>query len=465
MQISFGGINTGLPPNLVEQLVEAERIPIRNLENRKSNSQAKLNLVQQLEDDIRAIEGSLNELAGTGGFRDTKLISSDPFVVTGSVDPSQVPPNTEVQVEVIQLAQKASAITNGFPDKDRTEVGVGYLSFETDEGTKEVYIDGANSTLSGVAKAINSAGIGLQARIINDAADEENPYRLVIAGEGVGGDSRIEYPTVYFLDGDQDFYFDEEKEAKNGRIKIDGFEMDISDNFIEDFIPGVTIELKQANPGKPVNLSVKEDLEVVSGKIESFINASNKVLGFIQTQSRLDANSDTTKTLGGDSLIRTVANRLRQVFQGMQLGVSGEVKRLNQIGIEYNRNGTLKFDKEKFNRALSKNPDAVESFFSGDGFTVGFIPTMRNSIRSLLDRTFGPLSNRKNGLNQKIDQANRQIERKERQVASREKSLKRQFARLEETMSRLKGQGAQLSAMGQSGGGGGFNLGGANVGS
>jgi hypothetical protein len=32
----------------------------------------------------------------------------------------------------------------------------------------------------------------------------------MISGDDVGGDNMIEYPTLYFLDGDQDLYFDSE---------------------------------------------------------------------------------------------------------------------------------------------------------------------------------------------------------------------------------------------------------------
>lgn len=458
MQISFGGINTGLPPNLVDQIVEAESLPIRNLQDKNKKIETKLSLVQTLENDIRAIQKSLQELAGTGGFRDIKLLSSDPGIVTGTVDPVNGPSRGSYAIEVVELAQKASAMSNGFPDKDRTEVGIGYLAFETESGTKEVYVDGNNNTLEGVAKAINAAGIGMRASIIQDRSDEDNPFRLVLAGETVGSDGKVEYPTVYFLDGDQDFYFDDERGAKNGRVKIDGFEVEIASNTITDLIPGVTLDLKNAQPGKTVTLDVKEDMEVVSGKIEEFVSAINKVLVFIQAQSRMDANTDTSKTLGGDSLIRSVANRFRQILQGTQVGV-GEIQRLNQIGIFYNREGTLDFEKEKFNDALSKNPDAVESFFAGDGFVTGFIPSLRNMTKTLLEPAFGIIGNRKRGFQQRIDQANDQIERKETQLARREETLRRKFSKLEETMSRLKGQGGQLAALG-AGTGGGLNLGG-----
>ena len=215
--ISFQGINTGLPPNLIEKIMDAERIPIQNLELKKGKTEIKLKLVQELETKVTGINGTLSELAGTRGFTDYELNTSNPAVVTGVVDPTKTAVGNW-NIEVVEMPQKASAITNGFADKDQTEVGVGYLTFETADGKKEVYIDGTNNTLQGVSNKINQAGVGIKATIINDRKDKDYPFKLVLASDHVGEDNQIEYPKLYFLDGDQDFFFEESRQAKNGII-------------------------------------------------------------------------------------------------------------------------------------------------------------------------------------------------------------------------------------------------------
>ena len=125
---------------------------------------------------------------------------------------------------------------------DRTQVGTGYIKFETLNGTKEVYVNNSNNTLKGLARAINSSGTGMRASILNDRKDKENPHRLLITGMVNGDDNQVAFPTVYMLDGDQDLYFDEKREAQNAKVKIDGFEVNVSDNVIKDVIPGVTLD-------------------------------------------------------------------------------------------------------------------------------------------------------------------------------------------------------------------------------
>jgi flagellar hook-associated protein 2 len=444
--VTIGGLSSGLPPNLVDQLVNAERQPIRNLEDRRGKIEVKLNLVEDLETKLRAVESSLGTLASAKGFSDIKLESGDPNVVQGSVDPT-LAPKGNWNIEVMELAQKAAAITNGLPDKDKSTIGVGYFRFHLPDGDKEVYINSGNNTLEGAAAAINAAAIGVKAAVINDRKDPDSPYKLMISGDQVGGDNRIEYPTLYFLDGDEDIYFDEESEAKNGRVKVDGFEFDIGENVLKDLIPGVTLDLKQATPGRTVNVTVKENREAVSTKINEFVKAMNEVLGFLQAQSRMDANTDTSKTLGGDSLVRSTENRLRRLIQDPQYGVGGGLQRLSQLGIELNRSGTLKLDEDKFNNVLSNNPDAVRMFFSGDGFSSGFIPSIRREISAVTNQAFGQVAMRKRALQDNIKRIDESIGNKERQLVRREQMLRDKFSKLEQTMSKLKSQGGALGAM------------------
>ncbi len=444
MAIAMGGINTGLPANLVDQLVELEKEPIKRVEEKKAKVQNKLDLVNQFDEKLKGILGTLGELAGTKGFTDIVVNSGDPTVISGTADPS-ASVNGSWNIEVMQLANKASALSNGFPDKDKSQLGVGYFKFQTPNGEREVYIDGNNNTLEKAAATINQAGLGVQATVIKDSKEEDAPFRLMISGVSVGEGNKVEYPTLYFLDGDQDFYFDEERPAVNGKIKVDGFEIEVDQNKLSDIIPGVTLDLKQASPGKTVNVGVAENKEVVSGKIKDFVEKTNAALAFIQGQSRVDQNTDTSKTLGGDSMLRSVENDLRRMIQNVQMGVGGEIKTLNQIGIVFNRNGTLDYDQAKFNKVLAEKSGDVKMFFVGDNFNTGFVPTVRNTINRITSSAFGPVGNKRKTLTNQIQQADQRIESLSRNIEMKEKNLRRKFANLEETMAKVRGQGNMIA--------------------
>jgi flagellar hook-associated protein 2 len=445
--IRMMGMASGLPPNLVEQIMDAERIPLKNMEKDKTKEDDKLKLVSDFETKVRDIQKNLDDLVGTRGFSNNKLISGDASIIDGSVE-SDKAITGQWQVEVMQLAQKPGAVSNGFPDKDKTQIGVGYFKFKTPNGVKEVYVNGKQNTLEGVANAINSSGIGMRATVLNDRKDKAAPFKLLVTGLATGDDMQVEFPVVYLLDGDSDFYFDNSKKAQNAIVKIDGFEMEIPDNVTTDVIPGVTLDLKQAAPGREVRVAVKEDTEAIGGKIKSFVEAYNKALQFVQDQSKLQKGPDGKERLGplgGDSLIRGAESALRRVVLTPQYGVDSDIKLLNQLGVEFNRNGTLNYNPEKFDAALKGRAQSVAKFFRGDGVSTGLIASVKREVSNLTNSTTGPISNRKKAIQQKINQIDQRVERKEKQLEKKEESLRRKFAELETTMSKLQSQGSALA--------------------
>ncbi|MBX3041663.1 MAG: flagellar filament capping protein FliD [Bdellovibrionaceae bacterium] len=439
---------SGLPPDIVEQIMGAEKIPVKNLETKKTIQEETLKIVADLETKIMDITKNLGELTGTRGFSDTKLISGDPNLIEGSVDPDTAVTG-EYALEVSELAQKPGALSNGFPDKNETQIGVGYIRFQTPEGEKEVYIgSGGASTLEGAVKQINAANVGVRAMVFEDHKDHENPYRLMVTGLATGTGEQIEFPSVYMLDGDQDFFFDQSRKGSNAKVKVDGFEIELAENVVKDLIPGVTLDLKQAAPGREVRITVKEDMEVISGKIKTFVDSYNAALGWIQGQNKLQkgqSGRESLGPLGGDSMLRNIENRLRRIIQSPQYGVESPITRVMELGIEFNRNGTLNFSQEKFNKTLATNPKGVAAFLRGDGFNTGFVPTLKREIGMMTNGQFGAIAQRKKGLQDKIETMNRQIDNKERQLEKKEEHLRRKFSDLETKMSKLQQQGASLS--------------------
>lgn len=447
--IRITGMSSGLPPDLVDKIVDAEKIPVQQMEAKKVAEDEKLKLVTDLETKISEVPKSLSEMVGIHGFTKNKLTSGDPNIIGGEVDPDGAVTG-EWGIEVMQLANKPGAMSNGFPDRNETEIGVGYLKFETPDGTKEVYIPGGSATLDGVASAINASGTGLRASVLNDRKDKEAPFKLMITGLATGDDKQVNFPVVYMLDGDQDFFFDKSRAAQNAKIKVDGFEIEAGENSIKDVIPGVTLQLKQAMVGKEVTVSVKEDIETISGKIKGFVDAFNGVLGFIQGQHKIQKDKSGRERLGpmgGDGMLRTIENSMRRLILNPQIISENGIKRLSEMGIEFNRNGTLNLDQQKFNSAVAKNPSAVAEFLQGDGFNTGFIPSVKREVANILNTSFGSIGVRKRGIQEKINNLNDRIDQKTRLVEKKEAQIREKFANLESTMSKLQSQGSAVGQM------------------
>lgn len=450
MGISFGSINSGLPKDIVQQIVEAEKIPIKQMESRKDKIESKKSLVGQLTSLIENLRGEALKNKNARSLRELKINTgeSSNISVTADKNVADVGKHT---IEVLQLAGKSSAFSNGIEDKDKTYVGVGYIKAKLPNGdSKEIYIDEEHANLTGIAKLINGdASLGIKASVVNDGKNEDAPYRLILSMQETGDGNKAEFPYLYLVDGEVDLYFEEEKPAQDAKIKLDGFEIEVPSNKATELIPGVTIDLKKAKPGEEINLEITEDVAKIGEKINTIFDSINNVLKFIKEQNTLDEKTDTSRTLGGDSILTSIESRIRStIFTPIQTEKGSF--RIGDFGVTFERSGLLKFDQEKFQAALSKDYKMVSQVLNGiykpgGGKINGFIDNIEDVAKTLLNQPNGVLPTRKSGLNSQIGMIDRQIQNKQRLIAQKEEVLKAKFARLEETMSKIRGQGAGLA--------------------
>lgn len=448
----MGSMASGLPKDIVQRLVEAEREPIRQLEVRKKDEESKLKLVQDLSKRVGDITSSLKDLTRFRSFRDLAAVNSKPDIMDVAVDKNTAEPGS-YQIEVVQLAGQSSVMSNGFPDPDDTEVGAGYFSYELPNGdTKEVYIDPDNSTLQGIAKAINSQrDLDLSAIVVDDGTGSENPWRLIVNHKKTGETNDAEFPKFYFVDGDEDFYMENERVAQNSKLRVNGFDVEFEGNKITTLLPGVTLDLKDAAPGKEFTLKVQEDTKSIRGKVEAMVAKLNEVLTFVQDQNKLDKDSNTRNTLGGDITLQTLEYKVRSLVINPIATEYGAV-RMQDLGVVFNRGGLLDFNGDKFEKIVNENFGAVSQYFVGleDGGD-GFANRMEQTVRGMT-REEGVVKSREDGIKRRIRDIDRQIEMKERQIEKTEQNLKEKFAKLEGTIANMKAQQAQMAS--QMGGGG-----------
>ena len=449
--IKIGGLASGLPPNLVEQVIEAERQPVKIMQENKTKIEDKVKMVGDFETKVNDITTSMSSLIGRRGFVDKQLTSGFPDIITGTLDPEIAEPGEWV-LEVEQLARKPSVVSNGFPDKNETSIGVGYIRFNTTEGgQKEVYFSEENSTLEKLAATINNAGVGVVATVVNDRSDKEDSFKIELSGEKTGDDYEIEYPVVYALDGDRDFQFVENNKAINAKFKLDGHQFETASNEISDLLPGVVLDLKQAKPGQPVRVDISENYDKISEKMKSFVDSYNAALAFIQGQNKLVEGKNGLQRLGplgGDSMLRMTQGRMQSIIQDIQI-TDSDIKRIIELGVEFNRQGTLTFNQDKFKKILTEDPKRVVKFLRGNLVDVGFIPNLTNKLKGLTQQGTGIISSRKKNFQDRANQVDQRIDRKEKSLEKREEQLRRQFSKMEETMSKMNSQAGALGGMGK----------------
>lgn len=427
--------------------IQAERKPIENLEQRKEKLQEKVNLLSDLVSKTEDLRQALPGLGTPFAMREVAFTSDDPKSVTGSADKSIALPGKH-NIEVLQLASGPSALTNRFPDPDETRIGSGYMTFTTQDGeTKEVFIDYDNSTLEGIARSINEAGLGIKAVVTNDVSDPENSYRLILSSPEVGAKNDVQYPEFYFAGGEEDFFIEEKKDAENAIVRYRGIQIESSTNEINDLIPGATLSIKGlTESGRPTTVSIEQDIPKTVVKVKDLVEKTNSILGFIQQQNTMDEKTDTSRTLGGNYSLRVAEERIRSALRENFLEQRGKgVQSLADIGIQLNRKGTLQFDEKKFEAALEKNFDAVVDLVSGDGVSYGVIPKLNRALGSLTESSTGLFSSQKKNFMGQIDGIDRNIQRTEKSVEAKAQTLKSTLSRAQAAIQAMQSQGSAIA--------------------
>jgi len=453
--INFDGINN-LDPQLqkaFQSAVVAERKPVEKVQERKDNIVEKQKLVTDVLGKIENVRKGLSPFTSAFAMRELLVAADDARVLTGTADKNTALPG-KFSLEVLQLAKGASSLSNGFADKDKTHAGSGYITFDTADGeTKEIFIDDENSTLEKIAGVVNGSGTGLRASVVNDVTDPNAPYRLVLTTEGLGEGANIEFPDFYFIDGEEELFVETLQGAKNAKLRYEGLDIETNTNEIRDLINGVTLNLKAiSDPNRTATITIEQDIPKTSAKMKELVDHLNSVFTFIQQQNTLDDKSDTKKTLGGDYGIRVTEQRLRSALQENFLNFEGPVKTriLADLGIQFQKNGTLAFDQKKFENALAADFNGVAMLLGGDG-QVGVIPKLAQAITSISSVGVGVLANKKASFQSQIEKFDKEIETKEKAAERRLVSLK---DKLSKTQSALEKMNSQTRAVQNMGGGG-----------
>ena len=282
---------------------------------------------------------------------------------------------------------------------------------------------------------------------------------MILATDAEGADQEFNFPNFYFLDGDIDFYFENESESHNGRIVVDGFPVSVKSNKLKEIIPGATINLLDAHPKKNVSIIIEEDVMAVGDTVATFVEGTNKVLDFFESQFSVNETTDTSKTFAGDTSLQSLQYRIRRILQDTVPGLTGKVRRLTDVGITFNRSGKIEFDRKKFLAAANEDFKSVSDLFSenriyenedGDSVKAQGVATRLYTLFKDVIFGNGILAIKEQALRQRVKTLDGQIERKERHLENRKNMLKKQFATLETTMSKMNAQRAQMT--GQLGG-------------
>jgi flagellar hook-associated protein 2 len=362
-QLGVDGLVSGLDTQqIVAQLMRLERQPVVRLEQQRAQHRQADEAWAQMATKLQGLRSAADTLTRGGDLAAKTTVSSsnDSAVGVSPLGSAQISPGT-TSLTVDQLAtgsQQASLAEFTSPD---AVVGQGTMTIRV--GGQDLEIETVeNATVQDLARIINDLDQGARAQVLKVGEDR---YRLVITSTSTGQSGAVsvvgDHPGVGAMETTQT--------AQDALVTVGGIQVSRDTNQIDDLVDGVALDLRQAGTG-PVVIGVERDLDAVTEQVGDLVDALNGVLSAVGTLGRTSQDPENRGPLAGDTTLRSIATRARDlVAQGVDTGDG--VVALSVIGIELTRTGEVTFDEARFRQALDNDFDGTVALLARSAVTDG----------------------------------------------------------------------------------------------
>lgn len=434
--LSSAGLGSGLDvSSIVAKLMQIEQQPLNKLTSDKSDLKTQFSAFGQIQSALDSFKTALSKLKSDSNFSAFKVDSSAATVATATADSTATTGSHSVSVTALAKAQ-IQVGSEVFSSTSEALSLSGSLSFSQGENSFSVAVDETDS-LEAIKNKINDASdnTGVSASILNDGSGN----RLVLTAKEAGTSNSI---TV---DGDlaSSFGFNNSprydsdgfeidpngsitQEAADAELTVDGVPVTSSTNTLSAVIPGVTLTLKSTGD---TTISATRDNESLTTLVKGFADAYNQLAKTIDTMQQKGG------TLEADNTATSVMNGLQWIFNNPASISSSPYSYLAEIGVSFQKDGTIAVDSTMLSSAFDKNFDGVVSLFTDSN--QGFASRLYSAANDMVTAG-GLITNKQDSITSQLRDIDDQTERMKVALTTKEESLRAQFASLDSLIGSMK---------------------------
>lgn len=408
-QTNISGLGNGTDFNtLIDGLVKAESVHITSLESWKKEWEDKVTEFQSLNTKMLALKTTLEDMDSMDSFMAKAVSTSDSSSLSATADSSaQVSTHSVIigqlaKNDILTTTSGVSALTASVVTTS-TDLTFSYA------GTSITLSNiSAGTTLTGLVNYINNNAL-CSGKIKATTIYDGSVYHLQIYGMGQGDANQVVLSSTGGLVFNT-AAFANTQNAQSAHLKVDGYPVGSSSwlsrdtNTVTDVIPGLTLNLKQADPATAHLIGITTDTDAIKENINTFVSQINEVRTLIKDMTKVDttdAENPVGSLLTGNYAVQMISTQLKDICSDKGLGfnyynVSGNIisgdfySSLSQLGISTDADqgsttsGLLVLDEDVLDSALASNPDAVGMLFAAD-----FVGESDSSDFSYLSRING----------------------------------------------------------------------------
>ena len=413
---SISGLSSGIDTTtLISQLMTVAAQPQTALKNQLSAEQSVISAYQALNTKLTAFQAAADAVKNASTWTSTKATSTNAAVVASTTSAAGAGSSTTFDVIHLAAAQISTVAANG-PAVSAPANGIDLV----DGSGASHHINLTDGSAQGVATAVNNAGLGVRAAVVN--TDGGPVLQFTSATTGTAGSF-----SINGLDNaPQTLVTAQNAQISVGNAGSGGYTVSSSSNTFNNVIPGVTFSVGAVVSG--VTVSISNDVGAISDKVKAMVTAANDVLSTL--------NSDTGKgaVLEGNYQVNALSQSvLGAISHGDGLGNS-----FSSIGVQLTSNGTLAFNPDAFASSYAANPAATQATVAGKLAT-----TLSSVSYNASTTTISPLIS--SGTSQ-VSNLNKQISDWDTRLASQQTSLQHKYTAMEVALQKLQSTSTYLTS-------------------
>lgn len=442
MAISSAGIGSGLDvAKIVEQMVAAEKVPLKKLEYKAEGIQTQISTYGEIKSLTSKLGDIVSKLTRDSAWNGVSISSSNP-TLSGTM--TGIAATGTYNIKVTDLAQAQTTALGGTGGialaKDQTMRADGTIKLTMGTESKDIAIE-SSDTLTKIATKINEAGMGIQASVVTDVDGKE---RLMLRSKETGTDKAF---TVDLIAAPAVLGQTTPQTAKNAKVKLNGMDVESSTNTFANTIPGMSFTVSEVT-STAATLNVKADTEAMKKNIQEFVDTYNELNDLLTQSTKYVEESKTAGVLQGDSATVSLQNSLRMLTQGIS-GSTGGLTRLAEIGIQMQEGGKLSTDTTKLDKALT-NLEGLKGLFANKADALGQGGGIAVNFKNFTDKLLsfdGTLNTKTDSLERTLKSNSAEQTKVNTRADTLEKRLYAQYSALDTKMASLNALNAYVSQM------------------
>ena len=446
--ISSLGVGSGLDLNsLIASLMTVEKQPLTALKTKQSTVESRISALGTLKSGLASLQAAAGNLipGATQSLAEKFLTftakSADETIATATAKSGVAA--TTYTLSNITLASaeqvRKTEIALGIP----AGTGSGTLSIKVGSGDS-VDVSVSNGTsLTDIAKAINDSKAGVTASVVNDGTAKH----LVITAKESGASNTI---SITGSTGWEGFNFRpssasadtnswvSQQAATSASVDVNGLTITSQSNTISDAVSGLTINLlKASSAGTTINVT-QDNTSSITSALNAFVTAYNTAASSMKSMGAYNATTKVAGALQGDAVLRSAQAQVSRLVTA-KYG-TGDLQTLSDLGISLQKDGTLKLDSTKLNKAIENDFAAVSEMVSavGTGFKTG--------LNSLIDSS-GSVTSATESANRLVKELQKRQEAMQDRLDKIEERYVKQFSALDTMIAGFNQTSSSLASM------------------